>query len=79
MPVFINCKLDQCRTTYRLSFLKDETNRWQTLLWLKSFTWIPSDAAQAFITSGSTATIPTKEELKLSPATETRDLEHAWP
>jgi hypothetical protein len=31
-------------------------------------TWIPSDAAQAFNTSGSTATTATREELKLSPA-----------
>jgi len=38
------------------------------MLWLKYFTWIPSDAAQAFKTSGSTATIATREELKLSPA-----------
>lgn len=28
---------------------------------------MPSDAAQSFITSGSTATIATREELKLSP------------
>lgn len=32
------------------------------------FTWIPSDAAQAFNTSGSTATMATRDELKLSPA-----------
>jgi hypothetical protein len=43
----------------------------------KLFTWIPSDVAQAFTTSGSTATIATKEEFKLSPAFKTRDLEHA--
>jgi hypothetical protein len=47
------------------------------MLQLKTFTWIPSDAAQAFKTSGSTATIPTKEEFKLSPAFKRRDLEHA--
>nr|ACN27422.1 unknown [Zea mays] len=34
---------------------------------LKSSYWIPSDAAQAFNTSGSTATMATREELKLSP------------
>ena len=38
------------------------------MLWLKYFTWIPSDAAQAFKTSSSTATTATREELKLSPA-----------
>jgi hypothetical protein len=30
-------------------------------------TWIPSDAAQAFNTSGSTAMMATREEFKLSP------------
>ena len=34
----------------------------------KYSTWIPSDAAQDFNTSGSTATAATREELKLSPA-----------
>lgn len=43
------------------------------------FTWIPSDAAQAFKTSGSIATMATRVELKLSPASTQRDLEHVQP
>lgn len=38
------------------------------------FTWIPSVAAQAFNTSGSTATMATREELKLSPASRSTTL-----
>jgi len=38
---------------------------------LEDNTLMPSDAAQSFITSGSTETIATREELKLSPIIET--------
>jgi hypothetical protein len=40
----------------------------------KNITWIPSDTAQAFNTSGSTAITATREELKLSPASKTNIL-----
>jgi hypothetical protein len=42
----------------------------------KLYTWIPCDAAQAFKTSGSTATMATRKELKLSPAPKSRIRKH---